>query len=380
MNGAMRYDMLRKLEVPPVEWQVENMLPLGSAAILAAREKSGKGLICLDLAASVAMGMPFLGRQVIQGPAMYIALEESVRVVRDRAVSLIGDRDDVPLWFSIADGGDSEPFQLDDIDSIQWLRNQIASINLKLVVLDVLREAHGGRENESDDMADLCRPLRQIAHENNTTILVTHHSSKEGGPRGSTSIPAAFDSVYTFTRDEKEDDTQMRGLLVGKGRELPKFAQHIEFDPDTHRWRAIEGAPVSSQPTNIREKVFAVLNGTDEWLTAEEIADRIPDTKIQTVRNALSNITQERYKQLLVKGSGSKGDPRRYHGIHKRDDIDTYASGINPGTNGTYDGPACVDCGMPVATGQLYCPAHGGTAEVVGTGNPIWDGLWEKTA
>jgi RecA-family ATPase len=48
----------------------------------------------------------------------------------------------------------------------------IVQIAPRLVVLDPLRELHSGREDLSDEMAPIIRPLRQIAHETGVTIAL----------------------------------------------------------------------------------------------------------------------------------------------------------------------------------------------------------------
>lgn len=359
MIVAHRAVDIMAMEIPDREDVVAGLLVRGDAALLSAREKGGKGLIMLDFAATVAAGESCLGRAVLQGPAVYLALEEGRRTIRDRLRARVGDRD-LPLFVAFLDGSDDgQTFRLADPEAIQGLLDLIDTYKPVLVVLDVLREAHDGRENESDDMALLLRPIRQIAHDRNVTIVVTHHASKAGGARGSTSIPAAFDSVLTFVREDLDTDAGMRGVLSARGRDLPKVSQRIEFDPVTFRWAPLSGAPMVSQPTNTREQILQVLNGTDDWLTAEAIAERIPGTKLQTVRNKITDMLSEHYRLLLVRGTGAKGDPRQFHGILNRDGIVPVSSGNNPGATGE-DG--CVHCGAPVAPSQLYCVRHGGVA------------------
>ena len=329
------YDELIALDLPEPEYVVAGMFAKGNAVILNAREKSGKGFLMLDVAISIALGQPFLGREVKQGPVIYLALEESLQTIRDRLRSRAGGATGFPVYTAPLDGSHGESFQLDNPGSVQDLMTIVKKHRPAMIVIDTLREAHTGRENESDDMTDLIRPIRMVAHETNTCIVVTHHSSKAGGPRGSTSIPAAFDDVFVFVRDDLDTDTDMRGVLTGKGRDLPKLIQYIAFDPETHRWITSESAPILNTALNLRERIVQVLNSTEDWLTAEGIANRLPDTKLQTVRNKLSDMIRERPRQMMVEGSGSKGDPRKYHGIHKREDIDTDSSGNDPGTIGS---------------------------------------------
>lgn len=363
---------LMEMEIPEPSFVVKDMFVEGNAVLFSAREKAGKGFIMLHAAVSIANGRPFLGRDVKQGPVVYLALEESKRTIRDRLRVLAAGHHDLPVHIASLDGSEGQVFRLEDHDSIVGLRDLMTNLRPVLVIIDVLREAHDGRENDSDDMAWRLANVRSLAHDTGICIVVTHHMSREGHSRGSTAIGASFDETFEFTRTDLETDTCMRGLITGKGRDVPKIAQHIEFDPDTYAWQGVEGAPVHSQPTNIREKIVQVLNTTDEWLTAEGIADLIPDTKLQTVRNKLSDMVAERPCRLLIEGGGGKGDPRRYHGIHKRKDTNTHHSGNNPGT--TQEGPTllvrrCVQCRKPLSVpGALYCPEHGGTEPLQPTG------------
>jgi RecA-family ATPase len=75
---------------------------------------------------------------------------------------------------------DEEPERLkfEDKEALDKLSQTIQDNELGLIVLDVLRELHDGPENESDYMGPLLRPIRQMAHDLNMTIIVSHHHSR----------------------------------------------------------------------------------------------------------------------------------------------------------------------------------------------------------
>ena len=102
------------LELPALEYVVADLLPLGHAGLLSAREKAGKGLLAIDLCASVALGEPFLDRATRQGPAIYAAAEEHVRDVRDRIGTRLGDDRDAPLYVLPLDGSTEDRLYLSD--------------------------------------------------------------------------------------------------------------------------------------------------------------------------------------------------------------------------------------------------------------------------
>lgn len=365
MITLYRADEVFEMDIPEREDVIAGLVPRGDAVLLSAREKDGKGLITLDMCACVASGETFLGRAVTQGPAVYLALEEGKRTIRDRWKARVGETPSIPIYVAFLDGSMGETFRLDDADSIQDVLLLINQYRPVLIVLDVLREAHNGRENESDDMVALIRPIRQLAHEYNVAIVVTHHASKAGGYRGSTAIAAAFDDTFDFVRDDPDGGAQVQGVLTARGRDLPKVVEHITFDPKTFRWSVLDAAPTVSQPTNVRGKVLAALNSTDDWLTAEQITNRIEGAKLKSVQNELATMTRETYCQLLIEGTGTRTNPRRFHGIHRRGENVPPDSGNGPGANeadtsgneaddeAVFPGE-CVDCGAPLPAGRRY--------------------------
>jgi RecA-family ATPase len=95
---------LMRLEIPEPEWLIEGVAVAGAAILLSGREKSGKGWLCIDMACSIASGEPFLGRAVMEGPCLYLALEENVGTVRERIRTRLGGREDVPVHVLPLDG------------------------------------------------------------------------------------------------------------------------------------------------------------------------------------------------------------------------------------------------------------------------------------
>ena len=88
--------------------------------------------------------------------------------------------------------------RLDVQESFARLADMVNRLQPRLVVLDPLREFHHKRENEADDMAALLRPLRQLAHDSDTTIVLIHHRNKHAtdpalATRGSSAITGGVD-------------------------------------------------------------------------------------------------------------------------------------------------------------------------------------------
>lgn len=332
---AIAFRDYMQIEVPPIQYLVDGLIVEGSAILFSAREKAGKGLIAIDMLVSIATNTPFLDRPVKRGPVIYIALEENIGTVKTRLHARYPAGDDIPLFVVQLDGSmdNDEEFSLESAGAIDGLAELIQVHQPVAVVIDTLREAHRGRENEADDMAPRLKAIRVLAHKTNTTIIVTHHAAKmTGAARGSTAIRAAFDDVLEFTREDNGSESEIRGVLQAEGRNLPKATEHIAFNGDTFRW-SVTAAPAVVETPNLRKKILIALHESDRWLEADDIAGAIPGVKFGSVQNELGRMMKERPLPFAVENEKPhRGAPRRYHGIHARE-IPHSSSSTNGVTN-----------------------------------------------
>ena len=302
---------LEALQLPEREDVVDGgMLVAGSVTLLSAREKSGKTLICTDLACCVASEQPFLDRAVRSGPVIFIALEENVREVRQRILDRLGTQRDVPLWVLPANGFSEDVFRIDHPASMGMVVNMVREFAPSVVIIDTMREAHRLRENESDDMGPLMRPLRQVAHETNCAVVLLHHLNKTGGSRGSTAIAAGVDQLWSFQRTdaEQDGDTPPVGRLTVEGRFGPRQVIGIRLG-DGLRWQVDNAITLTDQ--TMRGRILATLGQHVAGLTAPEIASAL-DARLKTIQNELSRILQETPAPVIASGTGTRGSPRRY--------------------------------------------------------------------
>jgi hypothetical protein len=305
-------DSLFALELPNVEYAIDEIGPMGTACLLSGREKAGKGLIALDACASIAIGETYLGREVRQGTAIYCAAEEHIRDVRDRVADRIGGRRDVPLYTLPLDGSTGDRLQLNDPESMQRLWDMVDLYKPVIVVLDPLRELHDCQEDAADEMAPLLRPVRQLAHQTNTFVTVTHHQNRAGSFRGSTAIRAAFDLEWEWTRtdgDAENESESPRGRLRIEGRHGPRQLIHMRLGEGL-RWDVAQPVAKLREP-GTRVRILEYLLDVEASCTAGDIADGIGAAK-HTVQNVLTEMARESPCPLVVLGAGTKTDPRRY--------------------------------------------------------------------
>lgn len=340
-HSSLRYaalvrDEFMELETPPIIYLVDGILVSGSATLFSAREKAGKGLFLIDLAVSIANGVAFLDRAVMEGPVIYMALEENASTIQNRLRARDKGEGGYPLYVLRLDGSvEDQSFQLDSGPDMAGLAELIHELEPVLVIIDPLREAHSGRENESDDMAPRLRAIRALSHQTNTAIVVSHHAGKASGSfRGSTAIKAAFDDELQFTREDNDSDTDIRGVLRAEGRNLQKMVEHIVFDGKDFRW-VVTGTSAPDIMLNMRGRILAILQETDQWLDAKSLADCLAGAKLKTVQNELSRMTREKPRPFVMDSeTARKGQPRRYHGMRAREDVPD-DSRNNVGNEGT---------------------------------------------
>lgn len=127
---ALVRDDFMKLEVPPTVFLVDGILVSGSATLFSAREKAGKGLLLIDLAVCIATGTPFLNRAVMEGPVIYMALEENVATIQSRIAARDKGEGGYAFYIVILDGSDDgQQFQLDRDEDIVRLLEMIDDIH-----------------------------------------------------------------------------------------------------------------------------------------------------------------------------------------------------------------------------------------------------------
>jgi len=301
---------LNALELPPVEYVIDGIIPAGALVLLSSREKSGKSLMVIDLLMSIATGESFLDREATPGPVVYLSLEDNLRDVRARTNTRLDGLRDVPFSVLPADGSLPDVrFNLQDSASLESLVGMIREYELVAVGIDNLRESHQLAENDSDAMSPLLRSLRQVAHETNCAIVLTHHVAKGSGEaRGSTAITASADQLLEWRLTTPEGSDELAGALTIKGRYGPRQTLHARFAA-AGKWSV---GTVAYVPTGARDRIAAWLEDAGGWHTAKAIHEGMdePSIKLKTVQNELATLA--RSETVLARGNGKRGDPREY--------------------------------------------------------------------
>ena len=316
------------LELPPPDWLVSSVLPVGSQGVLFGPSGSGKSFVALDMAMSIATGQPWQGHRVRQGPVAYVVAEGGHGLSK-RVDAWIQHRGLAPVdeMFFIL-----EPVQLKDPDHIQALVRQINARNKQpaLIVFDTLARCFvDGEENSAKDVGVVVHHAGMLQQATGASVLILHHTGRAGNnqERGSTALKGAADVMISQITDD--------GVITLRN---PKQKDAEEFAPMTLQLHQVQlqKGPSSSGRTvtscvvlpadapadaaqgggglNARQRtMFAVLFGGDgdgltgrEWQAAmaAEPGVEIPERTFQRWREALIQ------QGLLEKAPG--GNPPRY--------------------------------------------------------------------
>ncbi|HET8626732.1 MAG TPA: AAA family ATPase [Thermomicrobiales bacterium] len=312
---AFSLSELAAFEFPPIRWLVEDLIPAGALVLIVGRPKAGKSLLTIDLGASVALGETFLGRATSAGPVALVPAEDALVLVRSRLFTRLDRERAAPVYVIPADGSIDQRVALDDETSFRQLAATVELLKPSLVVLDPLRELHHRKENDADEMAALLRPVRQLAHESGTTIIMVHHRNKHAqdpslATRGSSAITGGVDVVVTIEADTEKDadgltpDTTL--TLHVEGRYGPRRSLAARLGPGL-RWQVGEFA--ADDDLSAADRIRRHLEVTGDELTAEGVVEAV-GLPLRTVQNNLPALYRAGHLRRL--GAGTKADPYRY--------------------------------------------------------------------
>lgn len=225
-------DELPAAFTPPDEL-VEGVLTAGDGSVLYGDSNSGKTFFVIDMAAAVARGVQWMGRNTEPGLVVYLAAE-SPASVRGRLQAYQKHHGVRVPNFAIV----QSPIDLFDGDAdteaviavVRQLERQRGQ-KVRLIVGDTLaRLSAGANENAGQDMGLVVRRFDRIRTECNAHFLLIHHSGKAAanGARGWSGIRAAVDTAIEVT-----DSPTGRCAEITKQRDLSTKGERIGFRLDT---------------------------------------------------------------------------------------------------------------------------------------------------
>lgn len=213
------------LQLSDPEWLIDRLIPMEARVGLYGAYGTAKSFIALDWALCIATGRPWHGHVVQQGPVIYIGAEggggikKRVRAwMAANAVTEVHGIQYLLEPISVRNEQTVDEF----ITELQTMFPEHGEFNAEgdwepgglwpqLIVIDTLSASFdGGEENNSEDMGAFMNGVINIGREQETAVLVVHHSNALGSKaRGHTSFGCNLDVVF------KTEAKIAEGKIVG---------------------------------------------------------------------------------------------------------------------------------------------------------------------
>ena len=191
------FQLLSEIEVKPPVWLVDEILIEKSNVGIVGASYTGKSFLAIDLACSVASGVPFHGREVMQGAVAYIAGEGNSGLgMRANAWCETHEVDpqSLPVGFTKTAINVREATILGETKGA--IEGKMPN-GVRLIIIDTLaRNFGGGNENAPNDMNEFIDACSDLGDYFDCTICVVHHTGKDksAGARGHSAFYAALDT------------------------------------------------------------------------------------------------------------------------------------------------------------------------------------------
>lgn len=252
LNGIM--------ELPDLEWSIDNLIPRGGIGIIAGDPKAGKSVITLDMAIRGIRNRLAFGRHkqnynrvlVVNIEGRHQGIKMRTKMFRDLAqeersrILVSGER----ILFSLPNG------QVNAV-VIASLMKRIKEEGIDFVIMDPLVSLHQGDENNSQQMVALLDAIRDVGEATRAGFFIIHHSRKmgnqqtladvlqEGGRmmRGASGIFGAVDVGIMVWKAAKN-----RRVFNFSTRYADCDVSDIEMQMDKHTWRMYPIAPALDLP------------------------------------------------------------------------------------------------------------------------------------
>lgn len=235
---------LDKMELPPVEWLVDNILTVGLAA-LGAPPKSYKSFMALDLCTAICTGTTFLGFKTHQHACLYFDLESTKGRPKNRLNLILGKDTPKPDNLYIITG-DDEPGRIGDGFETQVEYQLQQHPDIKFIVVDVFQKIripkkgqNGGYDVDYEELG----ALKSIIDKHGVGLLLIHHSKKArdlsdpfNNFSGSTAIMGSLDCAWVIEKDKRSDS---EATLHITGRDLAGEDYTVKFNQQAYKWEMV---------------------------------------------------------------------------------------------------------------------------------------------
>jgi len=267
-------------ETDEQKWLIEGLWAHQAVGILGGEPKCCKSFLALDMAVSVASGLPCLREFSVchTGPVLLFPAEDSLPVVRQRIEGICraaaATFEELPLFVITA-----PRLLLDVPQDRDRLRQTVAAIRPALLVLDPFIRLHRADENASKEVAPLLGYLRELQREFGTAVLLVHHARKGSGKgrpgqalRGSSDLHGWGDSNLYLRRKAQGLSLSIEQRAAPSRSNLPLA---LVEDQDALALAVVDESVVTEpQIVSARDRVIETLTESQQPLSTQQLRKR----------------------------------------------------------------------------------------------------------
>ncbi len=214
------------VNLAPSPWLIRGVIRESSMATIYGRRGSYKSFVALDMAASIATGLPWQDHEIAErGLVIYIAAEGgggmvqrarawceqhglmagsvNMQLVTQPFICMPESEDMDVLIQRIREAIDWHPEGTPDPETGYVYDQPTAREWPRLIVIDTLARCMHGDESKAIDMGMFVQGVDRLKVEFNCAMLIIHHTGwDETHERGHTSLGGACDTVYKLTVED----------------------------------------------------------------------------------------------------------------------------------------------------------------------------------
>ncbi|MBM4371356.1 MAG: AAA family ATPase, partial [Deltaproteobacteria bacterium] len=274
---------LLSLEDDPNQWIIPNMIPRGKGkVVIYGHGGQGKSTIIDDMAVAVASGGLVIHQFPVYCPGRVLLLstEGNKFTNRNRLAAMLRSRALHPSKVDLLFG--DKAIKLQDARGRDLFHQIVERLRPLVIVLDPYRAFFSGDENSTRDTNAFTDALDEIQDICGSTVVIVHHSRKDGEIRGNVALYDWADVVMALDRVKQQqlagvpdpvDVIRIEAKKVRDGQEGPLFCAVPFFDKElgitTFGW--FDGTPRDVARVWLMLAVYRFLQGTQQAFTQTEI-------------------------------------------------------------------------------------------------------------